>query len=215
MTITTSTITGRVPLADNTIRAGSYVTFQLTGIDTDGETIVDEPIIAALDGTGNISVELWPNSRGQQRTKYRLRAYLKSTDGRTFRMVDCGLIEVPTADADIADLIGIRLPSRPVSAIEVQQGESINYALQYLDDNNLPKALTGITTTSWIVLGAGPVVPMTVTVIDDAAGTLEITLSAATTSGLTPGRYMWYVKMVLGARVVIRSGEIIINGVVA
>jgi len=213
--IPTSTVSGRIALPDDTVRTGSHVTFTLSGVDADGDVVTPVAINAPMDGTGNISVELWPNSRGLQRTKYRAIAHVRGGVGKPWRDIDLGNIVVPEADANIADLIGIRIPAEATNSYSAFQGETINLALRFLNENNAPRSLEGITITSWIILGAGPAVDMVYTLIDEAEGTFELALSDTVTASLPPGGYDWWVKLDSGDRVAIKTGQIKIIGVTA
>lgn len=210
MAITTSTITGRLPLPDNTVAAGSYVEFTLTGVDVEGEVVLASPVTANLSGTATISVELWPNSLGQQRTRYRTIAYILGPSGQ-FRDVDFGYIVVPAADADISDLIPIRLPTNASDVLTINQGETLSVALQMVDEyKGTYDPLTSVTATSWMQRGEDAPVSLTATVTGDV---IEVTKTAAAVALLPPGDYDWAIRLTDGVTVSIWTGIVRINGV--
>lgn len=210
MALTTSTITGRLPLPDNTVAAGSYVEFTLSGADSDGtEVPLAAPVTADLDGTGNISIELWPNSLGEQRTRYRTVAYVPGPSN-TWRAIELGMIVVPEADAIIADLLPIRLPINASSSYTLTQGETLDLALQMIDEyTGRPETLTGLTAASFIKRGSAAAITLTATVVGDI---VQVTKSQSQTATIPVGEYYWQVSVTDGVKTVIWTGTMNIDG---
>ena len=207
--VTTSTITGRVPLPDNSVAAGAYVEFVLTGADAANETVLAAPVIAEMDGTSNISVELWPNSFGDQMTRYRTTAYVPGPSG-AWLAVPLGYIVVPEDDADIADLIPIRIPANASNRVTFAQGATIRLALRAINDyTGLYQPLSGLTASAAMQRGSDAAVPMAATI---AADVVEVVLAAATTAALPAGLYVWAVNLTDGVSVSTWTGEIALTG---
>lgn len=210
MALITSTITGRLPLPDNTVAEGGYVQFTLTGVDADGNDVaLSEPVIAAMTATGNISVELWPNVLGEQRTQYAVSAFVPGPSG-AWREIEFGRIVVQNEDASIADLLPIRLPANFSSDVQIHQGETIDMTMQVVDDyarRIVP--LDGLTAASFIKRAGAAQVDLTATIVDDV---VQISHSAANTASLPLGQYYWQVSLAEAAKTVIWSGTITIKG---
>lgn len=122
-------------------------------------------------------------------------------------------IVIPTGDAsgDLQDFAAVQIPRGATNTHVVDQGETLDVALRYLDENLRPVSIADVTITSWIAQG-GVRTPLTVTKIDAAEGTFEITLTASQTLPLS-GRYDWAVRMAAGGRVKITTGILIVNEV--
>lgn len=85
-TAPTVTITGPIEMPDAAALTGAVVQFALTGRDVDlsaGVTINPNVRAAVLDSNGDFSIDLWPNSRGQFATRYRITVVGQTSSGPT------------------------------------------------------------------------------------------------------------------------------------
>jgi len=106
MTLSTSLITGRLPLPDDSVVA-SFAKFILSGSDTEGDdVIIPKPIIIALvNGEMPSDFRLWQNQAGQRGTYYTVSAITVGDDGFGVSY-PVGTIQIGTAASyAVADLL--------------------------------------------------------------------------------------------------------------
>jgi hypothetical protein len=118
MALTTSVITGDVPLPDGEAALAAELEFVLTGFDTEGDdTVLPGPKFIALDGLSiPAGTELWRNTEGLRATKYRVIArWSYVSRAETVRKAqDLGLIQVGNdASYTLAELLNAVPPSPP------------------------------------------------------------------------------------------------------
>ena len=113
MTLTTSTITGRVPLPSDSAPKYAEVVFTLTKLDTEGDQVIPGGAGArfVLDANGDMpaGATLWRNTEGLRATAYRMVFNWDEFDrtrGTVRRTHDAGLVQVgDLASYTIAELI--------------------------------------------------------------------------------------------------------------
>ncbi len=207
MAITKSTITGDLPLPDGTVTPGSYVEFTLMAADRETYHVVQPVTVSAPIGPGGgISVDLWPNGLGERETRYRVTANIVDPVRRRATPIDLGVIKVPVGGASIANLLPIRVAGAKSEAA-IHRGDSRTFALQWLNADGRPAVMSGFALSARLERG-GVEVPLGVAWISAAAGTLEITLSAAVSAGLPIGAHRLVVRATSGARVTSLRGTI-------
>jgi len=113
MTLTTSTITGRVPLPSDSAPKYAEVVFTLTKLDTEGDQVIPGGASSrfVLDANGDMpaGATLWRNTEGLRATAYRMVFNWDEFDrtrGTVRRTHDAGLVQVgDLASYTIAQLI--------------------------------------------------------------------------------------------------------------
>ncbi|WP_417548723.1 GDSL-type esterase/lipase family protein [Marinobacter segnicrescens] len=113
MTLTTSTITGRVPLPSDSAPKYAEVVFTLTKLDTEGDQVIPGGASSrfVLDANGDMpaGATLWRNTEGLRATAYRMVFNWDEFDrtrGTVRRTHDAGLVQVgDLAGYTIAQLI--------------------------------------------------------------------------------------------------------------
>lgn len=113
MTLTTSTITGRVPLPSDSAPKYAEVVFTLTKLDTEGDQVIPGGASSrfVLDANGDMpaGATLWRNTEGLRATAYRMVFNWDEFDrtrGTVRRTHDAGLVQVgDDASYTIAQLI--------------------------------------------------------------------------------------------------------------
>lgn len=118
MVLTTTRITGRLPLPDDSVWTGSFVEFTLRAVDIDGtEIVMPRPVAAPLDAEGQIDVRLWPNTSGGRGTSYTVTAHLMSPLTRRTASLPLGIAVVPQVlgTVDLAEMLTLdaRIPDLP------------------------------------------------------------------------------------------------------
>lgn len=110
MALTTSTITGRVPLPNDLVPYRGRVHFGLSGSDTQGADVVAPGIVTARlasDGSLPSGFRLWRNTSGTQGTVYRVVAEWDVIGCGSPHTVDLGYIQIGTASTyTLASLLG-------------------------------------------------------------------------------------------------------------
>jgi hypothetical protein len=105
--ITTTTVTGRIALADDSSVVNGQVHFLLTGYETDAGsdvTIVHHVVSADIDASGDISIDLWPNADGSRGTWYTVTVKVPNNSGA--KSYTLGRITVPeSGPVDLNDLL--------------------------------------------------------------------------------------------------------------
>ena len=114
MAVNTTKITGFVNLPTGVDAARSKVIFKLSGFDTDNDdrAVVLPADVKVVTGlTGEIDVDLWPNSEGLRGTMYAVR--FEVFNGNRPTQFDAGKIIVPDTGGpyDLNDLLPISPPS--------------------------------------------------------------------------------------------------------
>ena len=117
MTISTATISGTLVLPDDTALATiDRIEFTLTGFETEDATIVHEPVSADVDGSGDFSIDLWPNELGGRSTQYEVHVVVSMNSGQYERRISLGNISVPAATTyDLDDLLGVVASQLPAT----------------------------------------------------------------------------------------------------
>lgn len=208
-------VVGPVVMPDGEVPAHGRITFERLATGVDGGSIITRgPVEAVLDGSGNFEVELQSEAAG---TPYRVTvSYWSAARNRLVTEVLANAVPSGQAGPVTHDAIAaVSIPAQAGDTVTIRQGDSLNLALQHLDGNDRPLATTGLTFTSWIERAGDAAVPLTVTVINAGAGTLEFTLSAGVIAALPTGTYAWVVRMTNGVRVRNMTGRINILGVTA
>ncbi|MCJ8139557.1 hypothetical protein [Falsirhodobacter halotolerans] len=203
-----TTITGPVRLPDGTIPAHGRLIFQrrMPGVGN-GVTLAG-PVAAALDGNGAFSVSLQGEASG---TRYAVK--VEYQNGLTSRLISDNLPDVVVTGSGSSTLSAVSVVPIPQAASchVIEQGETLNVGAQYLDTNDRPVAINDVSITSWVTRD-GARQNLSVSKIDQAAGTFEISASAAITANLR-GTYQWNIRLAAGARVVIEETTLIVNEV--
>ena len=121
MALTTSTITGRVPLPTDEVLQYAELTFALSGLDTQGADVLPGGIIKRVTLVNSelpAGFKLWRNTSGLRGTHYRVlvRWKVKDRDGIRDQYADLGIVQVG-ADASytLAALLNYAVPSAPAS----------------------------------------------------------------------------------------------------
>ena len=121
MALTTSTITGRVPLPSDENLQFAELTFALSGLDTEGASVLPGGVStrAVLIGSDiPAGFELWQNTAGLRGTHYRVLARwtVKDRDGIRDQYADLGIVQVGSdASYTLAALLNYAVPSAPAS----------------------------------------------------------------------------------------------------
>lgn len=111
MALTTSTITGRVPLPSDENLQFAELTFALSGLDTEGASVLPGGVstrIVLIDSDIPAGFELWQNTAGLHGTHYRVlvRWKVKDRDGIRDQYADLGVIQIGSDPSyTLADLI--------------------------------------------------------------------------------------------------------------
>lgn len=109
MALTKTRVTGRLPLPNDEIWQDSFVEFKLRAADTDKasrDVLVPKPVIAPLSADGQISIDLWPNGRGELGTVYEVTLQAVSPVLRKAQPVSLGVIAVPAlGPVDLVELL--------------------------------------------------------------------------------------------------------------
>ncbi|MFT4151570.1 MAG: hypothetical protein QM656_15320 [Paracoccaceae bacterium] len=106
MALTTTLVSGLVPLPDGTAPDGAVLRFTLSDVDVDGALIAPAPVECAVTAEGAIAVALWPNARGARGTHYIAMLVLPATPDLPGRQIRLGQITVPdTGTAELHALL--------------------------------------------------------------------------------------------------------------
>ena len=143
MTLTTSTITGRVPLPNDATPTSAEVVFTLSAWDAEGGDVIPPASIRApLTATADLpdGFELWRNTEGLRGSHYIVTAYWKEAQraGTVDRQVSLGVMQVgDDAEYALADLLAAGVdpatPSYWMSISEAQYADVIS-AVQSAED---------------------------------------------------------------------------------
>ncbi len=122
MSLTSSLITGRIPLPTGEAFAGVRLTFTLSACDREGEDILlPATLSVSLDETGALpeGFRLWRNSEGLHGTHYTVTAHWEEQDrarGSVPREVSLGRIQIGAAPQHmLGDILGNSVPAAPAS----------------------------------------------------------------------------------------------------
>ena len=116
MALTTSTITGRVPLPTDETLQYAELTFTLSGLDTEGADVLPGGIskrVVLIDSDIPPGFELWQNTAGLRGTHYPVLARwtTKDRDGVRDQYADLGVIQIGSdASYPLADLLNSSVP---------------------------------------------------------------------------------------------------------
>lgn len=94
------------------------------------------------------------------------------------------------------------------------QGTSFSYALDLSNDDGTALNVAGYTFTSSIrksYYSSGVTANLTVSIINEANGNVQLSMNSATTSNIRPGRYLYDVKMIDNTNTTFRVIEGIIS----
>ena len=109
MPLVTTLVTGYIYDADGSPLANTPVTLRLTKAEIDNGIVVPEILTPSTDANGLLSVQLWPNQRGQAGSQYRIT--VKSFGGAGERKLFDRLMTVPdTGVAQLQDIIDTEPP---------------------------------------------------------------------------------------------------------
>jgi len=143
VTLTTSTITGRVPLPNDATPTSAEVVFTLSAWDAEGGDVIPPASIRApLTATADLpdGFELWRNTEGLRGSHYIVTAYWKEAQraGTVDRQVSLGVMQVgDDAEYALADLLAAGVdpatPSYWMSISEAQYADVIS-AVQSAED---------------------------------------------------------------------------------
>ena len=117
MALTTSTITGRVPLPTDEVLQYAELTFALSGLDTQGADVLPGGIIKRVTLVNSelpAGFKLWRNTSGLRGTHYRVLARwtVKDRDGVRDQYADLGIVQVgASASYTLASLINSSVPA--------------------------------------------------------------------------------------------------------
>ena len=117
MALTTSTITGRVPLPTDEVLQYAELTFALSGLDTQGADVLPGGIIKRVTLVNSElppGFQLWCNTAGLRGTHYCVLARwsVKDRDGIRDQYADLGIIQVGSSPSyTLASLINSSVPS--------------------------------------------------------------------------------------------------------
>ncbi|GAB4112341.1 MAG: hypothetical protein Fur0019_18840 [Tibeticola sp.] len=124
-----TTVLFRLRAASGAPLAGIRISARLTSHDIDdGELVAQQTISAVTDASGNASLSLWPNTRGQRGTQYRV-----EWADATGRLLDSYTITVPESAVALhaEDLRGLPAPIPPdQSALIIARAEEAIAAAQ-------------------------------------------------------------------------------------
>jgi hypothetical protein len=152
MTLKTVTVSIAAGQSNGTIPTTSRITFTLTGADIDvasGEIVVPDTTTVTLDGSGNGSVQKWPNARGNQGTQYLVT--VESPIG-IYRIVKH--ITVPDYNCDLYTLFDLSgTPSSSVPTL-TQLAASTGSSLVGHGSGTVATALNGVAAPSFADLSA-------------------------------------------------------------
>lgn len=203
-------ITGPVRLPDGTAPAHGRIVFHRRASGTSSPLVLPGPVEARIGTNATFSIDLEGDSDG---TVYGvLVEYWPSPAGRLVSVRLPDVVVDGTGTFTLAQVSAVQVPARAGDTLEVYQGETINFGMQWLDENDRPRNLTGITITSWLSNGLNRL-GLSRTTISLSQGTFELTATAAQTASLSAGRYDWFVRSATGTRTQIRQGQIIIKEV--
>ncbi len=115
MALTTVNVSGRLPLPDDTNPASCIVEFLLSAIDTDAiddAAVIPAVITTLTDGTGSISINLWPNDRGIRNTWYSVTAKLADAGGT--KSFSLGLLQLQDGvNVRLEDVLSVSVADAP------------------------------------------------------------------------------------------------------
>lgn len=123
MPLITTLVTGYIYDADGSPLANAPVTLRLTKAEIDNGIVVPEVLTPYTDGDGLLSVQLWPNQRGQAGSQYRIT--VKSQGGVGERKLFDRLMTVPdTGQAQLQDIIDTEPPDTTSVSAALRAAES-------------------------------------------------------------------------------------------
>lgn len=181
MSLTVIQITGRVTAPDNTNMANTEIKFTLTGFDTDNAndvTVIPEPILAPVDGSGNIDVSLHPNEGSERTRYYEVTSIVKAADKST--PYPLGIIELPNTAGphDLNDLL--RVDSSLPASLSIQQKLDLKGDLTAVQANSNAIALLqvdrdiDVDAAAWLAAVGGTVSPNLITLVNSTISRLKI-----------------------------------------
>lgn len=141
MSLTTSAITGRVPLPNNAVPNSVEVIFTLNGLDTEGVNTLPPESSARFQLTASgefpAGAQLWRNLAGLRGTSYRVEIrWTENVNGReVLREAFAGYVQIGDEAAyTLADLLASPAGSDPAIYVNVPQGkwQEFNDRLDYM-----------------------------------------------------------------------------------
>lgn len=205
-------ITGPVRLPDGTIPAHGRIIFRRRHPRIDSPLVVPGPVEALIGTDGSFEVTLDGEVEG---TPYAVTVeYFDDTQYvlRSVLLPDAVPGQNVPGPVSLASVSAVPVPSSAGTAHVINQGETLDVGLQYLDENNRAASISDVEITSWLGRADTPRTNLSVAKTAAAAGQFEISLPAAQTE-LLRGTYEWVIRMSAGARVKIKTGTLIVNEV--
>ncbi|SMO64121.1 hypothetical protein [Paracoccus laeviglucosivorans] len=205
-----TTISGPVLMPDGTNPTQGRLILTARRPRLSSPLVVPGPVEALISG-GQISIVLQGSADGMV---YAVVAEYWSAAVGKIVAVKLPDIVIPAEDGNgtLAAFSAIEIPPGATNFHVIDQGETLNVGMRYADANMRPASLAGIGLSSWLGRKGQQRVPLTVAIINAGQGTFEISLGAAQTA-LLSGKYQWVVRMSSGARVILKTGFLIVNEV--
>lgn len=139
MALTTSTITGRVPLPDDSAARAAELIFTLSGLDTEGVDVIPPGArvrrVLLIDGAIPEGFALWQNTAGIRGTTYLVEARWSEADrmGVVARQMSLGRIQIGDGVSySLADLLNSTPPDVPstgwIAVASAEEAEQVKEA---------------------------------------------------------------------------------------
>jgi len=197
MAVTTVNVTGPVEAPDATGVDGATIRFTLNRVDVDtvdGVTIYPEAKAATLDSSGDFTQALWPNSRGQMRSKYSVVMYAGGSE------TPLGKISVPEDGAPhgLEDLLAAGEPAPGAVYMGLITQEQYDAAIAVLN-------VTYVTKTANYTLDDGD---ERKTIEFDSASDLTLTVPADSTHEFDVGTWVTVLRAGTGSVTIAGEGGV-------
>ncbi|HMT45505.1 MAG TPA: hypothetical protein PKE59_00160 [Novosphingobium sp.] len=201
MAVTLTTVTGSMELPDGTTPRLGRVIFTLTGWARNAPHLfVKGSVDVAAGADGSFSVSL--QTTDDLDVEYDVVFSHHDTSLNRDVSTPVGRILVPASGpVTLASLLPVRIPAGAKPEATFKRGDTINMGGQWLDGNDRPLDLTGLTLSCAMMGPDGVTRPLMLIVLDAAAGLTEITLAASDSAALPLGLHQIDVKLSSGARV--------------
>lgn len=203
MAVTLTTVTGTLELPDGTTPHLGRVIFTMAGwAKTSPELFVNGSVDvpAASNGTFSVALQTTEDLGVEYDVVFSHFDLARNKEVRTA----VGRITVPSSGpVTLASLLPVRLPNGAGASYEHKRGDTLNIAVQMLDETGRPLSLTGSSAASALKGPDGVVRSLSVAVINAASGWLEVAMSALETADLPLGPHVWDIRVTTGS--VVRS----------
>jgi len=126
MPLTTVPVTGFLPMPDGVLFDSATVEFRLNRPDfdtIDDASIGTSPVFVTVDGSGEVAVNLWSNTRGVKGSAYSVKMYYQGTGSYAAVEIDFGLMQVADIGGDIADFLAAGVVAGAVVVSFLTQAE--------------------------------------------------------------------------------------------